>query len=341
MQLLTVSGTHYEMGVRIGEAFGDYLQQSAAKMEKRAAGKPGLAEWREMMAAKLADALPDCLDELYGWADGADISRENMLLMSSPELFFPNDGCTTLVLKKTDGSFLFSHNEDQALDPPDNTALIRYQYPDHWTVCYATAPHLPGSTFGYNSFGMVFASNFIFETDTCPANVSRYVLERDVMESADMADAVRRLSRVPSACAFSINILDKNSRRAVNIEKDLGPLTITEIDDRFAHANHFLTKTGRRPVNASSAFRYAKTKALLDQLDADTAGIADLKAILDYHTGDYGQSVYKDPASFAAYSRAHREDVTFANFAYDEAADQIRITDYLGASVYASDYHTF
>ncbi len=324
MRQFTVSGTPYDMGVQTAREFLPYLNKVKGNYEE----KIRVSEVREKVLAirkKLEKVYPDAYAEILGRAKGAGMSEDAAFLMFFPEIFRRADGCTTVMLRRSDGKFLFSHNEDDKGYDAENTALVTYDYGDHTIVGFTMAEKLTGYAFGWNSFGLIYSSNYIYDSKIDLNNVSRYIMVRDVMNAGTLEEAVYRLSVMRVASAFSLNLYDRFRDKAVNVEKDIDAVYVTEIHDRYARANHFITRHDSllpEPY-ASSAFRDTKVKELIPRVNADTAVIEDLTGILGYAEEDYSRCVYKDPHRFPY----HELSCTVANFSYDGLSDRILIRD--------------
>ncbi len=328
IKLFEVRGTNYDMGKQIGENFKDYLKKIIIKYEEKILDNDVYIKVKEL-EKKLKEEFPKCLEEIYGRADGANVSRDALLLCFFPEIFKQVDGCTTVILKKKNNTVLFSHNEDDRNYNINNIALIKYNYEDYCIYGYTMAEKLTGSSFAFNSYGLIFSSNYIYDTKIDLDNISRYIMVRDVMDSKNIDEVIRKMKIHKVASAFSLNILDINKNQVINIEKDIDEIYITNIIERYARANHFIAKNGDLPEEpVSSNFRYIKSKELLDGLNTEQSSIDDLINILNYQTDDYYKSIYKD-------SRKYRDkSVTVANFSVDSETKRIEIYDYLGNHVF-------
>lgn len=325
LEFFEVKGTDYEMGFAIGRRFEKYLQKRIVEFDEKARLYP---EHICAIEQKLKSKLPYLLQEIYGRADGAGISRESYILMLFPELFRRTEGCTTLVVKKPDGSVLFAHNDDNECFDLDNTALIKYNYGDYYIVSYTMIERLSGSAFSFNGKGMVFSSNYIFGDNLNLDNLSRYIVVRDVINSASIDEALSKLRATDVASPFSLNMLELKTGRAVNVEKDVHDIYITEITDRYARSNHFHTKKGdSSTATTDSKFRFKKATELVSRLDTSTCTIADLVSILRYKTSVYDESIYKQ------YGDYHGIWVTDATFAVDTEEELFVVYDYIGHSV--------
>lgn len=326
MKLIEVRGTEYEMGYEIGKYFKSYLRETIKKYDIKIK-VPNVYKKVKQLEKKLKEQYPKCLEEIYGRADGAGISRDSTLLMFFPEIFKKIDGCTTLIMKNKDGDFLFSHNEDDRNYNVDNIVLVKYTYDDYWIIGYTMAEKLTGSSFTFNSYGMIFSSNYIYDTKIDLNNISRYIVVRDIMNSSNVREVVKKLKDSYVASAFSLNILDLNKNMAINIEKDIKEIYITNIEDRYARANHFIAKQQDLPDKPiSSEFRYNKSRELINKLSQKNVTINDLISILNYETHDYYKSIFKSPKKY------NDKSITVANFSYDAVSNEIIIKDYLDNS---------
>lgn len=334
MKYIEVKGTPYEIGKQLGEHFKEYLVQAITdynekiKIESVYKDVKGLEE-------KLKVQFNDGLQEIYGRADGAGIDRDATLLMFFPEIYRRIDGCTTVIVKNTDDKFLFSHNEDDVNYNPGNVAFVHYIFDSCEVYGYTTAFKLCGSSFGFNNNGLVFSSNYIYDTVIELNNISRYIMVNDVMKATSLEDAIERLRKIKVASAFSLNILDIHENKCVNVEKDIEEIYVTEITEKYARANHFIAKPNAytTEVPKSSTFRDAKSKELVAPVDRATVTISDLKNILAYYTDDYFESIYKDPYKYPNSTLS----VTVANFSYDGTKNKIEIHDYLDGADLAFD----
>lgn len=330
MKCFEAKGTDYELGLQVGEFFKDCLGGLADESAAMLKDNRRAADYVEMAKAFLAKEYPALLDEVYGRADGAGIDRDTGILLLSPDIRELSSGCTTVILKKPDGTFLLSHNEDDHGYSPENTAVIKYIRPDgSWFAGYTFAGKLLGSTTGFNSNGLIFASNSIYPERTETGYISRYIMQRDIMNSKDAADVMYRLARCKVAKPFSMNVIDTKNGFALNIEKDLERLYVTPITERYARANHY--KAGPyAPVPHStlgnSFFRDWKANVGMNLLDPKTASLKDLQDIVDYVGPDEYETINRSTLKYdpAVHS------VTVCNFSFDQSSDIVNYRDYLG-----------
>lgn len=328
-----VHGNEYEMGFQTGGIFRKFLQGAAPKYEKKLSDS-AVRSIVEGTMEKLARQYPKLLMEMNGRADGAGIPRDAAMLMFFTELHTPRNGCTTAILKKKDGHILLCHNDDEFTYHADNVALIKYNYGDSWIVSYTVADTLAGSAFSWNSAGMVFTSNFIFGAEPDFSSISRFEMERDIINAKSMDEAVEKLQGCRVASPFSMSILECRSETVINAEKDLQDLYITPIRDRFARSNHFLAKPGPLPEPSQETVnRYHRAKELLDIVDADTADISDLLRILNDQSAFYDTSVFKDTDFYQRLDRCNQKALEDIGFPIMGEHETVRIYDRTGACI--------
>ena len=329
LKYFEVNGSDYEMGFQIGQFFKDYLKTRILDFDK----KYHLVKQKvETLKIKLEKSFPNLLQEIYGRADGAEISRNSVLLMFFPEIYKRIDGCTTVIVKKQN-SVLFAHNEDNTVFNESNVALIKYNYGDRYVISYTMAERLAGCAFSYNSSGILFTSNYVFGENINLDNLSRYIVVRDVINSKSIDEAVTKLKQNDVASAFSLNILDVKTNKVINIEKDVNEIYLTEVIEKYARSNHFHAKKhdeSKDPL--SSKFRYEKTNELINKLNIKTCKLTDLVNILKYESEDYYQCVYKQFGKFKNLS------VTDATVCVDTSQDFFTIYDYIGKSTLVFDF---
>ena len=149
MRQFTVYGTPFEMGVQTAKEFLPYLEKVRGKYEEKIKLHP-VREQALAMKENVKAQYPEAYEEILGRAEGSAMSEDAAFLMFFPEIFRRTDGCTTLMLRRSDGKFLFSHNEDDKGYDHDNSALITYDYGDHTIVGFTMTEKLTGYAFGWN-----------------------------------------------------------------------------------------------------------------------------------------------------------------------------------------------
>lgn len=318
IKIFEVGGSHYDMGLAIGRQFKHYLD---GVMPIVCARVPKYRERISALQDQLRRSMPNCLDEILGRADGAETSREAMLLYMFPEICGGVHGCTTVAYNKG-GRALFAHNEDDVDFVGEDVALVKYNYEDGFVFAYTMASRMAGSAFAFNSYGLAFSSNHIFGGRLQCENISRFIVLRDIINSKSIEEVRRKLSSIEVASPFSLNVLDVRTAEMCNFEKDISDLAETPIRDRYARSNHFLTREAfcAADVPVSSLFRREKTAESISAL-GDDASIDDLVRALEYEGDSFDTSVYEDRLKYPG------KLCTVATFAVDGAAGTYTVYD--------------
>ena len=317
MRKLEFYGNEYTIGKQIGRHFKDILQARASVYEKYLE-KEYIAAYINRELDILQRDMPGIYDELKGRSEGSGVSPELVTLMTSNEILAKEDGCTTVIVRKEDGTVLFSHNEDEDDFTKENSAVIVYHYDDLDVYAYTNAWKLPGSADGWNSAGMVFTSNYLFYDEPDLSSVSRYIAAGAVYRTRSLDEAVGMIRDMRTASPFSINIFDTNAGKAVNIERDLDTCCITHIEGKYSHSNHFLMREAKSSV--SSDYRLSRTRELLMQKEIRT--LKDITDILD-DTGEDEDHTVHIPATIETHGR------TVINLAVDSNERVVTIRNFL------------
>lgn len=317
---LIVKGSRYEMGYALGQHFRKQLSENSDVFMKRLEN-PIISDRLEKALKKMEELMPEELDELYGKADGAKLDRKVIALMHCPELYNLDSGCTTAILKKDD-RILFSHNEDDYFLGEDKCALVKYEYPDHYVVCFTEYDKLSGSCNGYNSYGLVFSCNYIFHDEERYDNISRYIVSRKLIESRNIEECLETLRSIKPVQPFSFNVMDINENRAINVENDFDDEYITEIDDRYGRSNHFLCKDDPK-MSESSKNRAILAKERVSSLD-NNDDIENLRQVLCYEDEDKDRCILLDPAKYDN----EKVSVTLVNMSFDSLTKIVTYIDY-------------
>lgn len=319
MKILELKGNDYEIGKKIGKTYQKYLKDLVKKNKDKI-----LDHQKELIKLKrfIKKDYPNIYNEILGRSDGARINIEEMIYILSPEFSFKEDGCTTIMIKDNNKDIYFSHNEDEFDFKKDNTFLAIYNYDDYSLIGYITPDLLLGSTFTINSYGLLFSSNYLFPNEINKNNISRYILERYLIDCKSISEVKRKLKSIDVASPFSFNVVDTKKKIAYNFEKDLDKLYEYELKDRYARANHFILKKGKIKSSKSSSFRQLKTKELVKKLDKKKLTLNKLLKIMNYQTKDYYKSIFLKPGRL-------KNSKTVANISYSSKDDIVYIKDYL------------
>ncbi|MEL7567756.1 MAG: C45 family peptidase [Dehalobacterium sp.] len=341
-RFIEVFGSPYERGFQSGKMFKKPLSRVVEKYSKLL--------MRDDLNKKVKAALDlslsychDYVEEVMGKADGAGISFEVYWAMMCPEIIGETSHCTTIVMKRPDGSIILSHNEDD-LYTKDSFCMTKLHTPNGWFVTNDSYNMPFGNGFSWNSHGIIKTINYCYEP--CPAcrNIPRYFLQRHISEAASIDDFIKRCSELPVASGFHAIVVDINLNRAVSVEVYPDRISTREIEDFYIHTNHYIHDKWKNNIQVelenNSLFRIEKASAIMSDLvatyeDNNNIPLESIQAILAYrgHDNTFKNSIWQsmdDPY------------YTVANFSWDSInSDKLDLSFYLTNEKVTLNYFDF
>jgi isopenicillin-N N-acyltransferase like protein len=303
--LFRVRGDHRAVGRQIGEACADEIARaadlSALVGEKRTVyGQRAMAaEFRDVTAR----AEPWLVDELEGVAEGADVDPLDVFAASIEEIWgevpmsrgMPAGAgrCSDLVATEpltADGHIVVGHNND--LSPKDEPDLVAIWWEVDDEPPVFTIGIGPWISVGWNAAGLSLTGNELTPNDN-KVGVPRLLQVRDMLRKRTMAEAVAAALRPDRASSYS-DVLAHRDGSVVCVE---GSATDAELirpaDGALAHTNHYVTDRmlryeGDTEYAESSAVRYRRARALLDQMRAsgDPVTVDSMRTAISDHEGE-------------------------------------------------------
>eukprot|EP00051_Salpingoeca_urceolata_P004857 m.68270 g.68270 ORF g.68270 m.68270 type:complete len:386 (+) comp13891_c0_seq2:58-1215(+) len=304
---LKAAGSPYEIGQAIGSTFSkqlhtfieqyDTLRRVLLPYYGSAAGRQVCDEF----LATVALHYPDYLQEIHGIANGSGVPFETVWLLNireEVELLVESNQTTTTAPAacsdlhvKTEDMVMFGHNEDNSPSIGPGAFLLTAQptggYPGYTAYNYPGV--LSGNAFGFNAHGLAFSCNALFPVDIVVAGVPRQILGRDTMNARTIEEVVDRLTKLPSACGFSLNIGSLHTGELVNIEVTPGSrkINVLNITTQAFHFNNYVRMATPAHTDVSSVHRLAR----LQQLGEPNTAHGILGVLGD--TGDKAYPIYR------------------------------------------------
>jgi isopenicillin-N N-acyltransferase-like protein len=255
LPVIDVAGSHREIGRGIGEALRDGLRAVAeahrAGVERAIGWERALAIARGLIPATAA-ALPRCVDELRGMAEGSGVPFETLFSMNalqetrflagrdgaSPTPDEEDEGCTSLAVSgqaTADGHVLLAHNED--------AGTIRHALPYVVRARPDGRPAFAGFAYsglllyqGMNDRGIGSVGNALYFTDIRPGT-PKLLAYRDVLDAEFLEDAIRR-TRKPTRANGNNHLLANAHGEIYDVEVSGGDSALLSSGDMLAHTNH-------------------------------------------------------------------------------------------------------
>lgn len=323
IKIKELTGRGYSLGLDFVEIFKDKID----KKEKEIIwNQPEL----ERVLNNINKQYPEYLQEMYGRADGLGIDRETFLFNICYSGFKRNEACTDIIVKVNENEIISGHNED-GLETLDEMALIKYKKENMFYFDFSAYNSPQGTTFGWNSNGIVISVNTIHTFEYHQQGVPAWFILRDIIFCSSIEEIKNKIENIHCATGFSLNVIDKNTNKAYSVEKIYDSTDILEITDRYAHTNHIIHENAKYHSNilGCTAIRLKnaneKLKMLKDKCDRE-----DIKNILQF---------YKDSSEFIYRPIGKDQYPTIATFIFDSKTNEINIYSYYDKSLVKSNFY--
>jgi isopenicillin-N N-acyltransferase-like protein len=299
--VLHASGTHREVGARIGEACAPTIRRAAAfepdtiPESRTRAEQLALADrYREVTVA----AYPWYAEELEGAAEAAGVDPLALFACVIEEIWYVPYArrlagrCTDLVAvppATRDDHVLVAHNNDMPRDYQDELVAIEYAVPGEPTV-FAIGNGVWVSC-GWNDAGISMSGNELAPLDE-RVGIPREVQYRAMLRQPSLERALGEALRHDRASSYN-QVLVTAGGEVVNVEGSATDAEMTSVDERghLVHTNHYLCERMRRyegdPGYAvHSARRSARATELLTSSAPGTITPETLRGFLSDHEGE-------------------------------------------------------
>jgi hypothetical protein len=318
--------SHYELGFAVGSHFKSrirgYLDNDQTLHQQLipfVSTPPGHKLFLQLFEAT-SKRYPHYIEELKGQAAGAGVNPQWLLLLSftlelsqaqannlttaSPQSKssfgnfddFPSaDDLSCSDIFVNDGQVsMFGHNEDSGPLVRDYAFLVEVRLLDakNKTVEAFTAYNypgmLPGNGFGFNQHGIAHSVNAVYPKQLRTDGVGRYYINRDILGSTSIEDAIARATIPDRAYGFSLNVASTKDFRILNIEVAPEAYAVTEVSGNFSHFNMYKVLLVPQYSNPSTIHRAARANQM-----AAPRNEKDILMILG-DQGDRQYPIYRD-----------------------------------------------
>ncbi len=246
MQRIELSGTPYEMGVQHGAACAAAVNTA---IERVVHGSQIDAAHRarvvRQMERTIGRVFPEALEEMQGIADGAGLTRDDVLAYAScMEVGRAAPGCTNVALRTDEHGVVHYKSNDVGKE-----SLGSYFFwdirPDkgHPFIC-VSGPGAPWMGPGVNDTGLTFGGSSIMNTDQdwergIPTNLlQRYLLQY----CADVDEGIALCERTPIMNHGMNIMLTDPAGNAVVVERSATRMAVRRMESGAIWcANHYVT----------------------------------------------------------------------------------------------------
>lgn len=330
--ILYLNKSSYENGKLSGEYFKKKVKINLKSIEQLLKDEKIKAMIKQQFI-NLKNDYSKYYEEVIGKADGLGIDRLTYFAILCPEITNINfEHCTTIMCKKSNGSFIISHNEDDDY-VEGNFCLSKVKIDeDNWFVTNDMYNMPFGNGISWNSYGIVKTINYCHDDLINLNNYPRYFLQRHLTEAKSIDDLITKCKEMKVASGFHVNAIDINKKIAVSIEVYADDIDVKYIDDYYIHSNHFIHKKYfNNPIvdeGSNSIFRLNKSKELLNIRSRE-----EIQKILSYRSleNKFETSILQtdvDPY------------ITIFNFSYDiDNKDTIYFKNYVNNEIIELKYN--
>ena len=281
MQVFDVSGSHYDIGLQIGQKFKTSIQQGLKEdllLQELYfpfhRTEEGQSLYKRLLALHKRHYL-DYAQEIEGMADGAGIPFDELFVANLAREYrgylsgghkAVEFGCSTCAYVSDQGIVL-GHNEDGISFNKGKMYLVRVSVdhkPSFIALCYPGT--IPGNAFGFNEYGVFFSCNNVLP-DHIKEGIGRTFISRSMLEAKTMEDAVACASVEPRANGFhyTVGSLDGSILQSVEMSPD--QVFVKDITDTYFHANHYINLVDvPQKISSSSKERQTRGEEIRDAI---------------------------------------------------------------------------
>lgn len=319
LKIASLTKTGYELGQQFANLF-DINLVPKFKYYEELLQDDRISTNLKIVKTKLQNIYPEYLNEIYGRADGFNINRDAYLLQICFEIYDFKQACTDIIIKKDNGEILLGHNEDIE-ESLEEIALVKYTKNDDYFYELSSCYSPEGTTFGWNSKGLIFTVNSIALNEYNEQGIPAWLILRDIVLCDNIEEVINKIDIQDCASAFSLNIVDTKTNKAYSIEKILDKLDLIEIKKEYIHTNHIIHPNLNEKLcytYDSTIIRKTTAKKLLNTYNKSTINPNELMEILQYHHQD----------EYVIIPIGEDEEPTVATFLYDSKNNKIKIYSY-------------
>lgn len=297
--IITVQGSHLQIGQQIGEAFRENIQhgiENAHRLIDETTAQLHL-NWdgAQIQSQKYLpyaeERYSKYVDEMRGIAEGANVDFVDILVVNALEGVTSDalhlTKCTSLAVNQERTSnrhVLAAHNEDWLPDDEPDVFLVHAKPEDEPAFLAMTYGGLLPNI-GFNEFGLAQCCDTVYPRD-CRIGIPRIIVSRAVLAAEIPSEAIRA-TVVPHRAAGYNHVLVHESGEIYSVEVSARQMAVLYAEDGYmVHTNHYLDAMMRGVEDGSDEListrvRYFRALRLLKQNNRHTLNT--LQGILRDH----------------------------------------------------------
>ncbi|MDD3648254.1 MAG: C45 family autoproteolytic acyltransferase/hydrolase [Candidatus Dojkabacteria bacterium] len=228
--------THFDLGRQMGPVFKKDTQAGLARSRED-------NDWKNKRKSSLEylhytqDTFPQYIEELNGFAEGADIEFSDLwpMVIGSDLSKEKSEKCTAII---TNNGSLIGSTEDFDTCVKDEIYIIKKTIKNHTAFEFYYSYSLGGESISINSNGFVQLTNSLSHTDH-QVGIPRNIVSRWLSETSDPEKDFEKLKKLKRASGYS-HTLASIKGLVWNIESTAKKATLLKCEIPFVHTNHYL-----------------------------------------------------------------------------------------------------
>lgn len=283
LPLITVSGSHLEMGRQIGEAARLQVEHSIENAHQllQDAYDTLQLDWEGALiqARKYLpfaeERYPQYVDEIRGMAEGANVSFDDLTVINAMEAVTSDAlhlvKCTSMAVNQertSNGTVLVAHNEDWVPEDEQDVYIVKAR-PDHEPPFLAMTYGGLLPNIGFNAHGIAQCCDSVYPTDS-RIGIPRVIVSRAVLAADTPGEAIRRTLISQRAAGYN-HLLVHESGEIYSVEVSARQFSILyACDGAMVHTNHYIDGQMRKIESEpdeliATRVRYFRAQRLINQ----------------------------------------------------------------------------
>ncbi len=304
--LISVRGSHLEIGRQIGEAVRPAIRhsiESAKMLVQSAEQKLHLTlSGARIQALKyspfIQERYPQYYDEILGIAQGADVHLEDLLVLNAMEGVTMDalhlTKCTSLAINEectANQHILIGHNEDWLPDDEADVYVLHVTADDEPPILAMTYGGLLPNI-GFNAHGLAQCCDSVYAKDS-RLGIPRIIVSRAVLAAQTPGQAIRHMLAPQRAAGYN-HLLAHEAGELYNVEVSAHRFAVLNSSEgRVVHTNHYLDDQMRAIEDEpdeliETRVRYARVERLLRKSCGHT--VESIQLLLQDHV-NYPESI--------------------------------------------------
>lgn len=316
---ISVSGTHYEMGLQYGVLLKDEIRVMATELREIIsfyAAEIKIPEnviylYMQLKINRLARNFPIRFqDEIRGISEGSGVPEDTIRAISLFDDFIHSMGCTSILARTSDGQIIHGRNEDLffGMELGGKQVVVQYHPKGYHSFVSVAFPGFIGVSTGTSDAGLGYSHNSRFADGVNSDGFPQHCIARMALEECGSLAEVRTLylnSAVYIGDAHTWS--DRTQSDGCVIEtapSSAKPAKISGMEENILwHINRYLDpeyrKSDENLLKSGESFNAARQEILSDALliRENTLEIDDVLALLRLQSGSRGENYNESAAA--------------------------------------------